>query len=182
MSCRPAFLGGVIPILQKPTVNVHYCESHRLVESFCFDKARTCRSQIPSVCRRSECSLIVVEMVFPYKSTKLYSHNVTPRLLSRPTSSAPITAPDLHFLSRLTPYCPDRLLLLLVALTSEVVFQRLDDLCCVSCDSSLAMMTYQDSLLRLGNGDTLTTLRISTGQSNFQMIGGAGGEECTLRA
>lgn len=46
--------------------NVRACDNHRLAARFWFDELHTCRFQIPSVCRRSEYSLIVVEMVFPH--------------------------------------------------------------------------------------------------------------------
>lgn len=47
----------------------------------------------------------------------------------------------------------------LVSLTNEVVLQRLDGLCCVSSDALLAMVAEEDGLLRLGDGDALTTLK-----------------------
>lgn len=47
----------------------------------------------------------------------------------------------------------------LVALANEIVLQRFDGLCCVSCHSLLAVVSDEDGLLRLGNGNTLTALR-----------------------
>lgn len=49
----------------------------------------------------------------------------------------------------------------LIALTNKVVLQRLDGLCCVSCHTLLAVMSDENSLLRLGDGDTLTALKIA---------------------
>lgn len=48
--------------------------------------------------------------------------------------------------------------LCLVSLANKVVLQRLDGLCCVSCHSLLAVVANKNGLLRLGDGDTLTTL------------------------
>jgi hypothetical protein len=74
------------------------------------------------------------------------------------TCSGGWLAPTLHVdsLPRITRSL--RMFVFLVALANKVILQSLDGLCCVSWLLGLAVVSDQDSLLRLGDDDAATTL------------------------
>lgn len=114
----------------------------------------------------------------PTWSALFYRLNALPRVLGvggPPFLTYPLRASPFASLS-LTCCIP------LVALADEVVLQRLDGLCGVSCLLGLAVVCDQDGLLRRGDGDAGSSLDVVVAQvsallASFPACGNAEGRQ-----
>lgn len=140
------------------------------------DKRQNAELGVARICRRRDISFPLSKWGLPHNPHPLYKLSSSTQRnakqdrapeglgLDHPTHRPSSTR---CMCSRPVPV-PSRL----VTLTDEVVLQRLDDLCCVACHASLAVIPDQNGLLRLGDGNTLATLFWNGTMSELYVPGG----------
>lgn len=120
----------------------------------------------------------------PTWSALFYRLNALPRVLGGWLPRLPY---PLRALSICIPIPPACCIPLLVALANEVVLQRLNGLCGVSCLLGLAVVCDQDGLLRRGDGNAGSALDVVVAQVSallalFPACGGSEGREISYLA